>query len=59
MYIFVVHLKIMWLHNDTRVLRPIVVDAKSNVMMMVIVMNINVITIVKAIQFKVRSQTVV
>lgn len=59
MYIFVAHLKIMWLHNHARVLRPIVVDAKSDVMMVVIVMNINVIAIVKAIQFKVRSQTVI
>lgn len=59
MYIFVAHLKIMRLNNHARVLRPIVVDAKSDVMMVVIVMNINVIAIVKAIQLKVRSQTVV
>lgn len=59
MYIFVVQLEIMRLHYHARVLRPIVVDAKSDVVMMVIVMNINVIAIVKAIQLKVWSQTVV
>lgn len=60
MYILVAHLKIVRLHYHARVLWPIVADAKTNVMMMLIVMMIYVVSIVEAVQLEVLgSQTVV